>query len=476
MEPEAQGIPKSATRIQGLDEILHGGLPAGRTTLLSGGPGSGKSLLALEFLYRAALEGEPGVFVSFEESQEGIRRNARSLGWDLGSLEEHGMLFLMEGRVDPEAVVSGGFNIMGLMALIEAKTRDMGARRVVIDALDILTGLFVEEDLRRNQVLRLHRWLTEQGLTVVLTAKNVKALHAPASPYGYLDFMADCVVYLDQRIGAQVNTRRLQVIKYRGSGYGGNEYPFLITGEGLFFYPISDMEMHYSSNPERAPSGNPFLDDILGGGYQRGSAILVTGETGTGKTALASTFTRAVCQKGGKVLYANFEESPDGMVAGMLSLGIDLRPARRDTSLLIRSTLPESMGIEEHLYRLTRVIQDFQADHLVVDAVSAIKRIAGEEAAFDFLMRLILFSRKRGVTVFLINQSRSTAENYEISGIGVSSVIDTILTLQFRDDRNETRRVLQVRKSRGSRHSNKVHEFSLTTNGVQFHKVVPPAG
>jgi circadian clock protein KaiC len=465
---EVSGIPKTATQIEGLDEILRGGLPEGRTTLVGGGPGSGKTLLGLEFLYRGALSGDPGIFISFEESVERIRQNTVSFGWDLKSLEKAEKLFLMDGEVQPEAIVSGDFNLRGLLAIIEGKTGAMGAKRIVIDALDALLRVFNDRNLEHKQVLALHKWLNKQGLTAILTSKNVKT-EDTSHPFDYLDFMADCVIYLGQRVREQVNTKRIQVIKYRGSSYGSNEYPFLITDRGMFFDPISETQLNYGSSSRKISSGNTSLDEILGGGYQRGASIIISGATGTGKTSMASTFTHFACENGQKVLYVNFEESSASMLTGMLSIGIDLRPAIQNASLRLMPVMPESKGIEEHLYDVITAIRDFQPDHFVVDAISACKRIAGEKASFDFIMRLIHFCKNKGITVILINQANNFSEKNEISGIGISSIIDTIIALYYRETGNETHRILRTIKARGSKHSMKYHNYLLTDEGIKFH-------
>jgi circadian clock protein KaiC len=461
-----KGVQKVPTQIEGLDIILQGGIPAGRTTLVSGGPGSGKTVLGLEFLYRGTISGKPGIFLTFEETAESIRQNAGAFGWDLASLEQEGKLFLMEGQIDPQVVLSGDFNLKGLLAIIDGKAKAMGAERIVIDAMDVLMRFFDDPKREQNEIFFLYQWLKDHKLTALLTTKNVKDTDM-WSQYTYLDFMADCVIYLDQRLREQVNTKRLQVIKYRGSGYGANEYPFLITDQGFFFNPISDMELYYPPPSERISSGNTSLDAILGGGYQKGTCILISGETGTGKTSIAATFARSACEIGEKVLYVNYEESKNGLVAGMLSLGIDLRPATQGSALRVLSVMPEAMGIEEHLYHKTMVIEDFQPQHVIVDAISACKRIAGEKASFDFLLRLIHICKERGITVLLINQSGNTVQD-EISGVGISSVIDTIITLDYKATGNEINRTLLVKKSRGTRHSNRYHPFSLTRHGVQI--------
>jgi len=469
----SSGIQKIPTHIRGLDDILHGGLPAGRVTLVNGSAGTGKTVLGLEFLYRNALEGYPGLFISFEETGAHIRQNALSFGWDLKALENAGKLFLMEAALEPEIFVSGGFNLKGLLAILEGKARDLGTRWVVIDALDCLLRFWNDPFEEQQQTAVLYSWLRKRSMTAILTAKSPKT-PAKASWANDLDFMADCVIYLDQRVKDQVNTKRLQIIKYRGSGYESNECPFLISDEGMFFYAVSDMVLHYAAAVTRASSGIPSLDDLLGGGYKQGSSILISGASGVGKSAMASAFARCAAENKEKVLYVNYEESPEQMVANMNSMGIDLRPIIEKGSLRILSVMPEALGIEEHLYQKMIAIDRLQPVHVVLDAVSACKRIAGDRAAFDFVMRLVHFCKSRGITILLINQVENFFGDGQLSGIGVSSVIDTIIALRYMDDDNETRRILKVIKSRGGRHSNKYHHFRLTDHGVAIDQAPDP--
>jgi circadian clock protein KaiC len=464
-------IRKVATRIEGLDDILEGGFPAGMTTLISGGPGTGKSLIGLEFLYRGAVSGNPGIFLSFEEMGEDIRRNALTFGWDLASLEQAGRIFLMEGEVDPNFLLSGDFSLSGLLGIIEGQSKEMGADRIVIDAMDILMRFFDDPKRQKNEIFAFNKWLKDHRMTAVLTSKNTKEKNS--SENAYLDFMADCVIYLDQRVTEQVSTKKLQVIKYRGSGYGGNEYPFIITEGGVNFYPITDLEMRYESDFQRISSGNASLDTFLGGGFQSGTCILVSGPTGTGKTCLVSTFVCSACGEGQRVLFVNFEEDLDGMLANMRSLGIHLSPAIKGSLLQFMSVMPESRGIEEHLFRIISAIQRFRPQHLVIDAISACKRIAGLSAAFDFLVRLVHTCKKEGITVIFTNQSTKSLEDHEISGIGISSIIDTIISLDYDKNGNDVFRILLIRKSRRTRHSNQYHNYILTDNGIKFDTTQP---
>lgn len=459
-------IPKIPMRINGLDRILHGGLPEKRTTLISGGPGTGKSMIGLEFIYRSAMSGKPGIFLTFEETKECVVQNALTLGWDLLALEKKGMLFLMESRIDPNLIISGEFNLKALFAILEGKIRAMNADRIVIDALDILIRLFKDPEREQNEFFALNSWIKEQELTCILTTKNIRG--KKTSNFSYLDFMADCVIALDQRVRGQVTTKRLQITKYRGSDYLENEHPFFISNSGIHLNPISDIDMHYESALKRISSGHASLDTILGGGYKTGTCILVSGLTGTGKTTVASLFARSVCAGDQKLLYINYEESQKSLISGMLSVGIDLRPPISDGLLSVNSVMPESMGIEEQFFHVVSAIENCKPAHLVVDAISACRRIAGEEAAFDFVMRIVDVCKRSGITVILLNQTKCFADSFEFSGVGISSIADTIISLFYEDTGSELTRRLMVIKSRGSSHSHKYHVYKFTGKGLEI--------
>jgi circadian clock protein KaiC len=463
-------IQKVATQIAGMDEVLLGGLPAGQTTLISGGPGTGKSVWGLEFLYRGAAAGEPGIFVTFEERAPAVRQNALILGWDLAPLEQAGKLFLMEAHVDPQAVLSGDFNLKGLMAIINGKATAMRASRIVIDALDVLLRLFDDAARERNELYVLHDWLIDHDMTAVLTVKTSEDGDS-SGRYEFLDFMANCVIYLDQRVTEQVATRRLRVLKYRGSGFGRNEYPFCITGEGINIIPISTAGLNHKALGPKVSSGHPGFDALLDGGYRRSSCILISGTTGTGKTTLASAFARSACERGERVLYINFEESQEAMVSGMLSPGIDLRPAVQAGTLRFLTAMPEAMGVEEHLIRAFKAMKSFQPDHVIVDAISACERMGTKGAAYDYLMRLVNACKEQGITAIFTNQTSGFREENEISGIGISSIVDTVIFLRYLEIGGEINRMLMVMKSRGSKHSNQYREFLITDRGIDIAEV-----
>jgi circadian clock protein KaiC len=462
-----EAIPKASTGIVGLDEVLCGGLPLGRMTLLSGSAGSGKSLMGLQSLLHSAGAGEPGILVLFEERAAAVRQNARSLGWDLAALERKHLLYLMDARVNPEMVISGDFSIKGLLAILEHQIKAMGARRIVIDGVDTLLYLYDSPMRERQELFALHEWLLNRGLTTIMTVKTIQQEESP-SRYTFLDFMADCVIHVDQRVTVQVATRRFRVVKYRGSGYGRNEYPFIIGENGINVIPITSNVLQHSPPGPTVSSGQAQLDGVLGSGYKRGTSILLVGTAGTGKTTLACVFAQAACIRGERVLYINFEESPESMVSNMLSPGLSLGPLIKTKRLVIQSYLPEAMGVEEHLFLALNALDEVQPQHVVVDAISACKRMGSEHAAFEYLMRVLNACKERGITCFYLNQATGLDIVTEISGIGISSIIDTVVLLRQLPIGDTMKRQLIVMKSRGSRHSEQFHEFRITDRGINL--------
>lgn len=463
MASRMSGLSKVATGIRGLDTVLDGGLPAGRTTLFSGGPGTGKSMMAMEFLYRGALEGYPGLFVSFEERAEDLRINASAMGMHVAGMEEAGKLRFIQAEVPYEAVKAGAFDIHGLLAIIRGHTRALGAKRLVLDAIDVLMRLFGDSEREREELHVLHDWLKDEGLTALMT---VKSLSGQPHRYPFLDFMADCVLLLDQRMSGQVRTRRLNVIKYRGSGFLSNEHPYVISPHGVVLIPVSSMSLDQAVRHERMSSGCEALDECLGGGYRRGTSILLAGASGTGKTTLACSFALSACAQGQKVLYVNYEVSPDVLIADMAGVGIDLQPAIDHGVLHVHARFPESAGVDEQLLDVFDKIDSIEPDHVVVNAISACERMGSEEAAFDFIVRLLTTCRGRGITCFFTNQTVWDEDITDITGAGISSLVDTLLVLRYVDDGRALHRQLVVVKSRGSRHSMTYRPLSITDRGI----------
>lgn len=458
-------ITKTATGVCGLDDILFGGLPVGRTTLLCGGPGTGKTVLAVEFLHHGARAGEPGVFVSFEERTEDLRANAAAMGMHLAEMEQAGALRVVHAPVPHGAVRAGEFDIQGLLALLDAHTRETGANRLVLDAIDVLMRVFGNPDREREELYVLHDWLRDRGLTVLLTVKSAVAV---AELYPFLDYMADCVLLLDQRMAQQVRTRRLNVVKYRGSDFLPNEYPFVLSDRGVVILPVSSVSLVQQATAERVSSGSDALDKVLGGGYFRGSSVLLAGPSGTGKTTLAFTFALAACRRGEKVLYVTFEESAESLDRAMRSVGLSMSEATRDGTFRVLTAMPESRGVEQHLLAIFDVIDAFEPDHLVVDAISACRRMGSEDAAFDFSLRLLTVCRERGITCVYTNQTDRPQGLMQMTAFDMSSLIDTLISLSYQDEGWALTRRLVVVKSRGSAHSMRYHTFEITSDGLEL--------
>jgi circadian clock protein KaiC len=458
-------LKKVPTGVHGLDSVLKGGLPAGRATLLCGGPGTGKSVLALEFLFRGALAGEPGIFVTFEESADIIRQNAATLGWDLAALERRGKLFLLEARVSREALHSGDFNLTGLLAIIAGKARQMKARRVVFDALDVIMRVYRDPYREQDELYALHDWLSGLGVTSILTAKMFENSGQPGH-YEFLHYMADCVINLDQRVQDRVATRFLLVVKFRGSDFGRNENPFVIIDDGVKFTPLSATNLEFGPSKGTVSIGHPGIDAIMGGPLRRGSCLLISGSPGTGKTTIACNFARAACARKERVLYVSFEESRESLTDCMLSPGIDLRPALKSGRLKILSYMPESAGANVHLYRILKAVDEFKPDHLVIDAMSSSLRMGAEHTAFDFAIRLVSICKELGVTAVLTAQLEGLGGMVDISGLNISSLADTVMALRYIDVGGEMNRMLLVVKARGRRHSNQYREFLISSGGI----------
>ncbi|MEX0905511.1 MAG: circadian clock protein KaiC [Balneolaceae bacterium] len=459
-----QLLPKVPTKIKGLDEVLNGGLPEGRLTIVSGGPGAGKTIFGLELLVRGIEAGNPAVFISFEESGKAMRQNALSMGWDLSKIEKNDKLALITPEIDFDAVSSGEFHIDGLCAILEGQARRINAKIIVIDAVDMLMRLYNTPERARSQFVTLNRWLVKQNLTAVMTVKETEDAH---TVYDYLDFMADCVIKLDQRVHEQVTTRRLHVTKYRGSDFSNREHPFVITRQGIVVMPLTSLDLVQQSIGKLISSSNEKLDVVLGGGFRKGSSVLISGPSGSGKTTLAFMLSEGAAKRGERVLYLSFEQSELSLSSEMKSVGFDLQSQIENGNLRIVPVMPESMGMEEHLYSIIFKIEDYKPDHVVLDAISATDRIGSSQAALDFLIRLYHVAKKRNITCIYTNQTISSKKDeLIISGVGISSLVDTAILLNYFRDNDRIGRSVLVLKSRGTRHSDRYHEFRITDEGI----------
>ncbi len=461
------GIEKARTGIAGFDEITAGGLPAGRPTLVCGGPGCGKTLFAMQFLVSGATRfGEPGVFMSFEESSGELAKNVASLGFDLEDLEARSLLSMDTVVVErSEIEESGDYDLEGLFLRLDFAIQSVGAKRVVLDTIESLFSGFTNEAILRAELRRLFRFLKERGVSVVITGERGEG---QLTRQGLEEYVSDCVILLDHRVNEQVSTRRLRIVKYRGSSHGTNEYPFIIDSRGLEVLPVTALSLQHAASAERISSGIPRLDTMLGGrGFFRGSSILVSGMAGTGKSSISASFADATCRRGERCLYFALEESPQQIVRNMRSIGLDLEPWVQGGQLVFHSSRPTLFGLEMHLTTIFRAVTELEPSVVIVDPLSNLSSIGSYLEVMATLLRLVDFLKSRQVTaLFTSLVSNGDAENE--SELGVSSLMDTWLSLRNLESNGERNRGLYVLKSRGMSHSNQIREFVLTDNGVEL--------
>jgi circadian clock protein KaiC len=459
-------LAKVPTGIAGFDEVTHGGLPQGRPTLVTGAAGSGKTLFAMEFLVRGAVEfGEPGVFLAFEELAEDLAVNVASLGFDLPGLERDGLLAVDAFRLDPsEYVETGAFDLEGLFIRLAAAVDSIGAKRVVVDTIEVLFTALPNAGIVRGELGRLFRWFKERGLTVVITGERGDA--GSLTRFGIEEYVSDCVVSLDHRVTDEISTRRLRVLKYRGSLHGTNEYPFLITDRGIDVVPITSVGLAHTAPDERVNTGIDKLDEMLAGGVYRGSSVMISGSAGTGKTSIGVAIADAACARGERALFVSLEESPAQLVRNMRSIGYDLQRWIDDGLLHIQSVPPTAFGFEEHLARLHRWVDDVDPSIVVLDAIASLVRTGARTDSASVVSRDLDLLKGRGITTVLTTLSHGpTSESSEIE---ISSLADTWLLLRNQESDGERNRLLFVIKSRGSAHSNQVREFLLTDDGPEL--------
>ncbi|HEX5765446.1 MAG TPA: circadian clock protein KaiC [Woeseiaceae bacterium] len=463
-------LPKSPTCIQGLDEITGGGLPKGRPTLVCGGAGCGKTLLAMEFLVRGATQfDEPGVFMAFEETAKDLTQNVVSLGFDLKDLVARKQIVLDFVHVErSEIEVSGEYDLEGLFVRLGLAIDSVGAKRVVLDAVESLFAGLPNQAILRAELRRLFRWLKDKGVTAIVTGERGDGM---LTRQGLEEYVSDCVIVLDHRVSEQTSSRRLRVVKYRGSTHGTNEYPFLIDEDGISVLPVTSLSLEHRVSTERVSTGIARLDAMLGGkGYYRGSSVLVSGTAGTGKSSIAAHFADAACRRGERVIYSSFEESSSQVIRNMRSIGIDLEPWVKKGLLLIRAKRPSSAGLETHLALKRKAINDFKPQVMILDPINSFIVGGNEIGVQSMLMRLLDFLKTNLITGLFTNLTPggSVIEHTEVS---ISSLIDTWLLLRAIDSAGERNRGLSILKSRGMAHSNQIREFLLTDHGVELRDV-----
>jgi circadian clock protein KaiC len=460
-------LPKAPTGIPGLDEITLGGLPKGRPTLVCGSAGCGKTLLAMEFLLHGAIEfGEPGVFMAFEETAEDLSKNVRSLGFDLDELVAEQKLLVDYVHIErSEIEETGEYDLDGLFIRLGHAIDTLGARRVVLDTIEVLFGGLSNESILRAELRRLFRWLKDKGVTAVITGERGEGT---LTRHGLEEYVSDCVIVLDHRVTEQISTRRLRIVKYRGSSHGMNEYPFLISTDGISVLPITSLGLQHRASTERVSTGIQGLDAMLGGaGLYRGSSVLVSGMAGTGKTSLGAYFAQATCRRGERCLYLAYEESPSQLTRNMRSIGIDLVPWLDQGLLHMHATRPTAHGLELHLTTIHRLVNELRPGTLIVDPLTSFLKAGNVMDAEAMLTRLIDWLK--GLEVTAVFNSLTHGNNaVEQSEVGVSSLVDTWIVLQDLDRDGERRRGLRILKSRGMAHDRDMREFLFTDEGLQF--------
>ncbi len=464
-EPVKSALSKTPTGIEGLDEITNGGLPTGRTTLVCGGTGCGKTVLGMEFLVHGILDfNEPGVFMAFEETEEDLSQNVSSFGYDLDKLQSDGKLAIDHVFIDrSEVEETGEYDLEGLFIRLANAVESVKAKRVVLDTIEVLFAGLANQSIIRAELRRLFRWLKDRGMTAIVTGERGEGM---LTRYGLEEYVADCVIFLDHRITDQISTRRLRVVKYRGSLHGADEYPFLMGDAGISVLPITSVGLTHTVSNDRISSGIADLDAMLGvKGFYRGSSILVSGTAGTGKTSLSMTFLQAACERGEKALYFGFEESTDQIIRNMRSIGLDLRPWFESGLLHCHTVRPSSLGLEAHLASIHHVIKKVDPRVVVLDPITNFISSSDASAVKSMLTRLVDFLKMKQITSVFTHLS-SAGGQLEKTDENISSIMDTWLLLRDVEHEGSRSCALYVLKSRGMAHSHEMRQFILTDEGI----------
>jgi len=468
--PSHSALAKSPTGIRGLDEITLGGLPRGRPTLVCGRAGCGKTLFAVEFLVHGAIDyDDPGVFVAFEETEEDLTKNVASLGYDLADLSRRKKLTIDYIRVErSEIEETGEYDLEGLFVRLGHAIDSIGAKRVVLDTIEAIFSGFQNTNILRAELRRLFRWLKDKGVTAVITAEQGDGT---LTRHGLEEYVSDCVILLDHRVRDQISTRRLRVVKYRGSSHGTNEYPFLIDEQGISVLPITSLGLEHKAASERVSTGIESLDQMLGGkGYYRGTSILISGTAGTGKTSIAAHFVDAACRRGERCIYFSSEESPAQVTRNLRSIGLDLEPWMKKGLLHFDATRPNFHGLEMHLLRVQKLIDQIKPSITVFDPLSGYLTLGDSLEVKSMLTRLLDSLKGRQITS--IFNTLLEGDHSELqSELGVSSLMDTWILLRNIEHNGERNRGLYILKARGIAHSNQIREFIFTDRGIELKDV-----
>ena len=459
-------LPKCPTGIQGLDEITAGGLPRGRPTLVCGGAGCGKTLMAAEFLVRGATQfGEPGVLMAFEETEKELKANVASLGFDLKGLVRNKKILVDYVHIErSEVQESGEYDLEGLFVRLGHAIDSIGAKRVVLDTLEVLFASLPNEAVLRSELRRLFRWLKEKGVTAVITAERGRE---SLTRHGLEEYVSDCVILLDHRVNDQIATRHLRVVKYRGALHGTNEFPFLIGDDGISVLPITSLALNHKVSNERIATGIPRLDAMLGGkGFFRGSSILLTGTPGTGKTIVSSNFAQAAAKRGERVLYFSFEESPDQIMRNMHSIGLRLEPMVKRGLLRFHSARPSLYGLEMHLATMFKEIATFKPHVVIIDPITSLMDTGTDSEGKGMVTRLIDYLKAGQITSLFTSLTQGVGVLQQSGAAAMSSLMDAWVLLQDFEGNGERNRVLYVLKARGMAHSNQIREFLISNHGI----------
>ena len=475
MVQPVRGVDKMPTGIDGFDEMTGGGLPRTRTSLVVGGAGSGKTIFALQTLVNGARRwGEPGIFVAFEELSHQLVENAASFGWDLPALQRD-KLFFLDARPSADMITAGSFDLTGMLASLEAKAKEMRARRIVFDSVHVLLALLDDPNAERQELYRIHDWLVQGPLTGIITARTLEDREV-SQQQEFLQYMADCVVCLEHRMADLVSIRGLRVLKYRGSGFAENEAPLVIGDEGIEVASFAQPLRQVSVSQERVSTGIPGLDTMLDGGLFRGSSTLITGAPGTAKSTLSGALAQAACENGERVLYVSFDEPAGQIVRNLASVNIQLQPCRDSGLLLLEWARAEAQSAEGHLLALRALIRKHEPQILVVDPLSALIKAGGNLPALGVAQRLHYLTKQAGITLLMTSLLEDRDPTRETSQLQISTVADNWIHLSYLEQGGERNRTISIVKARGIGHSNQLRELIMSSEGLELADVYSAAG